>query len=250
MRNPKIIFLWLFLFSVVLHAQESGEVIVQPPEVYEDYYEEEPIVVTPTKEEVGEVYYEKRNLDPAFKDKYNGKKYDYDRITQPPRPPSLPLFSLPAGIFQVLMYGVLAIIVLVFIYYIFKNAGGFQFGNERKKIKFSSSEEGLTEDAEDIENNDFPKLIQKAKSENDFRLAIRYYHLWVLQTLSDKKFISWNKDKTDYDYHNELKNKEIQKDFSNNVYVYDYIWYGDFQLNPQEFNLAESIFQRTLNKIK
>lgn len=252
MRKNKLYFLWLVLISFPLLAQEYTETVAppEPVEVYDEEYN--PVNPTPSKEEIGEVLYEKRNLDPDFKNKYTDKKFDYDRVVKQKefKPPSPPLFSLPTGLFQFLMYAALAIIILLVIYFIIKNAGGFSFGREKKKINFSSSAEQALEDTDHIENNDFQKLIQKAKSENDFRRAIRYYHLWVLQSLADKKLIRWNRDKTDYDYFKELGQNAIKEDFSHGIYVYDYIWYGNFQINPKEFDIAESIFQRTLEKLR
>lgn len=240
MKNLKLLFLCFLLGQVFICAQDYEEVI--------SAYEEEPIL-TPSKEEVGEVFYESKSLDPKFKEKYKGKKFNYDQKEKRIKPPSAPLFQLPPGLLQVLMYTGLAVVLGFVIYHIIKNSGGFEFRSRKKKIRYETGEEVL-EDPDDIENNDFPKLIQKAKAENNFRLAIRYYHLWVLQLLSDRNLIKWNRDKTDHDYYNELKTKPIQKDFSQNIYIYDYIWYGNFELNPDEFRLAESIFQRTLHKLK
>ncbi len=252
MKNLKQIIFPVLLISQFSIGQQYEETIVPPEPVeayYEDYNAPNP---TPSKEEIGEVYFEKRNLDPEFKDNYKGKKYNYDRVVKEKeyKPPSGPMFNLPTGLFQILMYAVLGAIVLLVIYFIIKNAGGFSFGKEGKKIRFETSDEKSLEDEENIENNDFPHLIQKAKSENDFRKAVRYYHLWVLQKLADNKLIVWNKDKTDFDYYKELGQHLIKEDFSNGMYVYDYTWYGNFQLSANEFSIAEHIFQRTLNKLR
>lgn len=240
MRKLKLLFLSFLLGQVFICAQGYEEVI--------NVYEEESIQ-TPSKEEIGEIFYESKSLDPGFKEKYKGKKFNYDQKEKPSKPPSTPMFQLPPGLLQVLMYTGLAVILGVIIYHILRNSGGFEFRGRKKKIRYDTVEE-ILEDPDDIENNDFPRLIQKAKSENNFRLAIRYYHLWVLQLLSDRNLIKWNRDKTDHDYYNELNTKPIQKYFSQNIYIYDYIWYGNFELNPDEFQLAESIFKRTLNKLK
>ena len=249
MKKFKFLIFGLLLLPI-LHGQEIVETIDPPIVAEEIYYEDQGTVYpTPSKEEIGPLHFEKRNLDPEFKEDYKGKKFAYDRVVKQ-KTYSPPAFSLTTGLFQVLMYIMLAVIILVVIYQIIKNAGGFSFGGERKKIKFDTSEEKHSEDTEDIANNDFKSLIEQAKSDKDFRKAIRYYHLWVLQTLSDKKLIRWNKDKTDYDYYRELGENPVKNDFSDSVYVYDYIWYGNFQINPKEFDIAESIFQRMLSKLR
>lgn len=205
---------------------------------------------TPISSERPPIYYKQRELDSDFKSKYKGKKYDYDRVVKPPKPINPPNFSIPVGLLKFLMYGLLAILILVVVYQIIKNAGGFSFGKSKTKIKVDFSDEHELEDAENIENNDFETLIQKAKENKDYRRAVRYYYLWVLQRLTENKLIDWHKDKTNYDYFLELNKKTIQDDFSNSNYIYDYIWYGNFELNPSEFDRAESIFKGTLHKLK
>jgi ATP-dependent Zn protease len=239
------------LCSIFMRAQNPTVIEAAPnTEYYEETYEEEPIV-TPSREERGQTYYQQRNLDPKFKEEYKGKQYNYDRVLKPKekkerKPPS---FSLPTGFFSFLMYTILAIVVLSLVYFILKNAGGFQFGTARQKIKINSSTEKEWEDVEHIENNDFPRLIQNAKDNKDYRRAIRYYYLWVLQKLTDRNFIKFNKDKTDYEYFLELGQNPIREDFSHTNYIYDYIWYGNFSISEREFAIAESIFQRTLKKL-
>ncbi len=250
MKRCKLFFLWQIIFFCSANAQQPEEVREAPPVVIEYHNTDNQIY---SHEQQGEPFYQQRKLDPLYKDNYKGSKFDYERITpkKDPRPPkaTAPLFSLPSGFMQILMYGILGIIILTIIYFILKNAGGFSFGAEKRKIQYDASEEKEEEDLENIENNNFQLLIQKAKSEGDFRKAVRYYYLWVLQKLTDKRLINWNKDKTDYDYFMELGQHPIKEDFSNNTYIYDYTWYGNFHLNYKEFELAETIFQRTLSKL-
>jgi len=203
---------------------------------------------TPGREERNEIYYNERNFDSGFKDNYKNKKFNYDRKPKPKRNWNFPTFTLPPGLTNILMYSILGVIIVVVIYFIFKNSGGFSFTRKKPKIAFETSVEE-NENIEDISQNDFAGLIQKAKSEKDFRKAVRFYYLWVLQKMSDKNLIIWNKDKTDYDYFLELGNHPVKEDFSQNTYIYDCTWYGNFELDEKQFNLAETIFKRTLTKL-
>lgn len=191
-----------------------------------------------------------RSLAPKFKDQYRGEKFDYDRIVeQEPSDFHMPEFNLPQGLLKVLMYVILGFIVLLIVYHVFKNAGGFSFGKEKHIIKYQTGEESEMEDSENINNNDFGVLIQRAKEKEDYRKAVRYYYLWVLQKLADRNLILWNKDKTDYEYYLELATNPIREDFSANTYIYDYTWYGNFNLSNAQFQQAERLFQRTLNQL-
>lgn len=267
MKKIKRLFLIIFLFGFGFgfagepddeYYDEDVIVEYQDDDYYDDYDEgddtisdfERNYLPTPAAEERGESNYSQRQLDPNFKDNYTGKRFDYDRKKKERKPYSGPSLNLSFLFSKAVMYTVLALIVFAIIYYIIKNSGGFAFGKDRRKINYASDVEQLFEDKENIENNDFAKLIQKAKSENNFRLAIRYYFLWVLQSMFDKKLIDWNKDKTNFDYFSELGKSPISEDFFKNTHIYDYIWYGNFELSDSEFKTAESIFQKTLKKLK
>lgn len=245
MKKIKLFF--LLLSGILVFPQDS--VAVEPVQmeaqtVYTADYQPEYETLPP--QERLQTRFENRQWKEGFKENYKGKKFDYEEKEIKYTPP---LFQLPAGLLQVLMYVVLGTILLIIIYFILRNAGGFSFGKEKRKINYQDSGESEAENLEEIQNNDFERLIQKAKSESDYRKAVRYYHLWVLQKLSERNLIRWDKDKTDFDYLQELKNHPIRPDFSSTTYVYDYTWYGHFRLDDREFELAEKLFRRTLKKI-
>ena len=106
----------------------------------------------------------------------------------------------------------------------------------------------------DIENNiyetDFKTLIGSAESENNYRLAIRYYHLWLLKTLSKAEIIDYDVEKTNSDYYFEIKQEDTKKEFSYTSYLYNYIWYGEFDIDESQFNKAKNAFTQFLNSIK
>lgn len=245
MKNYKVFFFGLIFtlgFNFIL-AQKSKDIIVE--EVIEATVEEI------SKENKAENFnYKERSLDDSFKENYKGKKFDY---TEKPKKKSnfkLPNISISPVVLKFLLYTFLSVGLILVIYFILKNAGGFSFAGRGNKIKAALGEEYELENPENIENLNFKQLIEKAKSQSDYRRAVRYYHLWILQRLTEKKLIHWNKNKTNYDYFLELNEKKIQSDFSNNSYIYDYIWYGNFDLNREEFTTAESNFLNTLNKLK
>lgn len=252
MKRIKKLFLIIFLFGFCFGFAD------EPDGGYYDYdqigdtaaYSERNYLPAPAAEERGESKYVQRQIDPGFKDNYTGKRFDYDRPEKEQKSYSGPTLNLSYLFSKTVMYTVLALIIFAIIYYIIRNSGGFAFGKDSRKINYGSDAEQLFEDKENIENNDFARLIQKAKSENNFRLAIRYYFLWVLQSMFDKKLIDWNKDKTNFDYFTELGKNPISDDFLKNTHIYDYIWYGNFELSNAEFKTAESIFQNMLKKLK
>lgn len=141
---------------------------------------------------------------------------------------------------------VIAGLVLYFIikFFLKVNARNIIDGKKNKPIVHLSEEEEL------IKDKDLPKLIQKAISEGNYQLAIRYYYLLLLKKLSDKDFISWQQEKTNEDYIKELSSKkQLHSDFKKLTYLYDYVWYGEFSIDKEKFLQEESNFKNTLAKI-
>lgn len=108
----------------------------------------------------------------------------------------------------------------------------------------------ISEDEELIKDKDLPKLIQQAIAEGNFRLAIRYYYLLMLKKLSEKELIVWKQEKTNADYIKELKSdKNLGYGFKEITYLYDYVWYGNFNIGEKEFVKAEKSIKNVLQKI-
>ncbi|WP_335964368.1 DUF4129 domain-containing protein [Galbibacter sp. PAP.153] len=141
------------------------------------------------------------------------------------------------------------LVVLAVIYFIVKavlnKEGRWVFGkrSDKKTIQF-----------EDVESNiyktDFNTLIAEATATKNYRLAIRYYYLWLLKELSEKEFIEYDVEKTNSDYFNELQNEELKSKFSYASYLYNYIWYGEFSIQAEQYNTASNRFENFIKNIK
>lgn len=100
-----------------------------------------------------------------------------------------------------------------------------------------------------IDKIDFQKLIEKAKLENDHRTMVRYYHIWILRTMAERNHIVWDINKTNSDYFYEIKDKKIKEQFRKQSYLYDYIWYGEFEIKEDEAAQAERHFVDSMMKL-
>ncbi len=107
----------------------------------------------------------------------------------------------------------------------------------------------LTNDEELLQNHDLNELIQKAIEAHDYRLAVRYYYLLVLQKLTDKALITWQQEKTNDDFIREVAHHNIASDFIESTRLYDFVWYGNFEINEAEFLKAETLFHKLTKKI-
>ena len=126
--------------------------------------------------------------------------------------------------------------------------------NDEGKWVFGKSSDKNIIPVTDVENNihvaDFKQLITEAEKDNNYRLAIRYYYLWLLKGLTSAELIEYDVEKTNSDYFNEIASKSIKDEFSYTSYLYNYIWYGEFDVNEQQFNKAKMAFVKFLNLIK
>ncbi|WP_457610244.1 DUF4129 domain-containing protein [Lutibacter sp.] len=107
----------------------------------------------------------------------------------------------------------------------------------------------ITEEEELIKNKDISKLIEQAIQQKNYRLAVRYYYLNILKQLENKELIIWEQQKTNEDYIKEISQKNIQHSFTNLTRLYDFVWYGNFEINETEFARVELDFTQTNNLI-
>ncbi|MCK0132296.1 DUF4129 domain-containing protein [Flavobacteriaceae bacterium F08102] len=96
---------------------------------------------------------------------------------------------------------------------------------------------------------DLSELREAAIADKKYRLAVRYYYLSVLQRLSDKDYIDWHQDKTNEDYLAELSEKSLKEAFERSTYLYDFVWYGNFEIDKEHFEKARQDFESLLKRI-
>ncbi len=86
--------------------------------------------------------------------------------------------------------------------------------------------------------------MQKAIAQKNYRLAVRYSYLNVLKQLEEKEIISWEQQKTNKDYIQEISEKNIKNSFEKLTRLYDFVWYGKFQINHIEFAKVQANFEK------
>lgn len=251
-------------------AQEEGDTIpeiitdsIQYSEQADYSYTDDTVYQKQTVAPPLPATYTNRKFDTGFKKKYTGNDFDYE-----PKPEAdtwlTKVFAWIRKILKMLfgsgnahgktsdagdwiLKSLWILVILVVVYFIaravLQKDGLWIFGRTDKKITVTDAEAG------NIHEMDFASLIEKTKNEEDYRLALRYYYLWLLKKLSAREIITWNWDKTNTDYYYEIKNIALRDDFKYLSYVYDHSWYGDFDIDEKAFVKAEKAFKRTLNTL-
>ncbi|MBS1682396.1 MAG: DUF4129 domain-containing protein [Bacteroidetes bacterium] len=103
---------------------------------------------------------------------------------------------------------------------------------------------------ENIHEMDFEKLISKATSDHDFRLATRLIFLQALKILSDKHFLTWSPGKTNHEYVNELEDADIKPSLNQLSIYFDYAWYGHFEVSAEKYKEVQHLFRTLRNQIE
>ena len=145
-------------------------------------------------------------------------------------------------VFRILPYILLGVLIYLLVRFFLKvNSNNLITKNQQKgQIAFSEEEQI-------IKNEDINALIDEAVSQKNYRLAVRYYYLLSLKNLSERHIIEWQPQKTNEDYIKELNQSNYQLDFENITRIYDYVWYGEFNVDAFKFESLKSPFE-ALNK--
>jgi hypothetical protein len=144
----------------------------------------------------------------------------------------------------------LAVLIILFVVYkiiqlVLNKEGQWIFGSVKNQNVLQV--EDVTVNVHQI---NFAKAIEQSLQQNDYRLAIRYYYLWTLKKLSDSNQIKWDPEKTNADYAYELQNSALKHDFEYHSYLYDYAWYGGFEISKEHFSQAKKSFEKFLKNIR
>ncbi|PWB24732.1 DUF4129 domain-containing protein [Flavobacterium sp. HTF] len=157
-------------------------------------------------------------------------------------------FKNPAAALNVvaILLKVIAVVIIVFVIYLIVKAligkeGKWIFGKDanKKTIHYSELEKN-------IHLLDFKKLIQESLEKGERRIAIRYYYLWLLKVMAQNHYIEWDIEKTNSDYLYEIQSPVYKEDFTYLSYLYNYIWYGEFEIDETIFKKAETRFKKSI----
>ena len=159
---------------------------------------------------------------------------------------SLRLFNIknagPASRMPALAIKIVGVLLFVLVvYFIFR-----AIVNKEGTWVFGKSSDKNIIPVTDVENNirtsNFKSLIAFAEKQKDFRLAVRYYYLWLLKSLTESEIIEYDVEKTNSDYHSEITSESIKNEFAYTSYLYNYIWYGEVNVNEAQFSRAKQAF--------
>ena len=148
-------------------------------------------------------------------------------------------------IFHLLIYTILTIVA---VYWVFRLLTGRQMSSFFRKEEIKLTPIRIQEEV--VENLDFDKLIREALSAKDYRLAIRYSFLRLLQEMSSRHIIDYHSEKTNYEYYREIKTGSLREEFWHVVHIYEYVWYGKFEVAATDYDRAEKTVTQLSQKLR
>lgn len=146
------------------------------------------------------------------------------------------------GFLQYVLFVLLAVLLGFLIYQLF-----FKFSFDDKGSK-------VIDDFEELAPTQIPKseleiMLEKALANDDFRGAIRLYFIFIIKVLNEKEWIRWEKKKTNFSYLIEMRGKPQYESFIDAVSIYEFVWYGNYNVKKEDFSSLEPKFKGLLNNL-
>jgi len=139
----------------------------------------------------------------------------------------------------------LAIVFVLFILYkLFLTEGAFRRNSTSANTALPKVEEEVI-----TSESNFAQLIKQALQNANYRLAVRYQYLQTLNKLAAKNLVTLAADKTNYQYVREISNKNFQNEFAALTLNYEYVWYGEFNIEENIYRTIETGFTQLNNKL-
>lgn len=151
------------------------------------------------------------------------------------------------SVLAIIVY-ILCLVALVFVVLRLLNVdlSGLLMNGKRKAVV---RDEALDPE-EDIHEIDFQAAISEALQKQEYNKAIRLLYLSALKALSDREHIRWQPGKTNYQYQQELQQSELQAPFQQLGQVFEWAWYGNFQVGEAQYRRAEQYYQQLGRQLK
>ncbi len=245
-----------FLFFCLNVAAQDSLAIAENDSVEKIIFKESDILIDSSA-------VEKRSFSPNLKQKYNDDEFIYEEVIKEKSSWTRFMEWLSYWLGRIFSFGsdgqsmsvieillkIIAVGIVIFVIYLIVKA----IMNDEGQWIFGKSSDKKIINYDEIEKNlqlvDFEKLIKEALKSGENRLAIRYHYLWLLKKMAAKEIIEWDVEKTNSDYLYEIKNVKLKEDFAYLSYLYNNIWYGEFDLEEKTSEKAIKAFQKTIQTL-
>lgn len=136
-------------------------------------------------------------------------------------------------------YIIIAVFIALIVFVVIKFTGvDFKlFTGKSKAITIP-----YAESSDNIHEIDFKTEIDKAIRDTNYRLAVRLMYLRSLKRLNNNNLINWQPEKTNQTYIKEITDPHKREQFSLLTTQFEYIWYGEFFIDQENFNQVKNSY--------
>ena len=148
--------------------------------------------------------------------------------------------------FKYVFYFLILALIVYLVYRVLKSVNA----NPDVELR-TTTLESIQEIEEKIHELDLEDLLKQALSQKNYRVALRLRFLIIIKLLSQNGNIDWAKEKTNWEYYHEVKNKLIADQFKTLIRDFELVWYGEHPFTESHYLQAETLYvelQNQLNK--
>ena len=143
-----------------------------------------------------------------------------------------------SDVVRVIFYVLIGALILFVLYRIIVVNDLFIFNSSRKKTFRGEDSIASELDPINIDNH-----LKEAIDQKRFNVAIRFLYLKTLYLLNDKKHIEFHPEATNNEYLHQMSSHKRVTEFRFLTKVYEYVWYGKFDINEQQFSVVHNNFK-------
>lgn len=152
-----------------------------------------------------------------------------------------------SGRFQGLKYIIYFIVLALIAFFSYRLLSG----DHDVKISTEKTDAVSLEEIEEKVNElDLDALLEEAVRLKNYRLALRLHFLIVVKLLSQRGTINWASEKTNWEYHSEVRDKLLADQFREVIIRFESFWYGERPIDESDFVLSEPLFRSLQKKLR
>lgn len=174
--------------------------------------------------------------EPFDRGRWERLRKNVDYTENPPELKELPErkgWNIPENIRSIIQIALIAIVVAALIaltlQIILRSASGS--GKVRLSDIHTEEIDELFTDRKNVE-----QMYREALKNHDYRLALRYFYILLLQELSERKLIVLQRDKTNHQYLQELRHNELFGELASVTYLFEAVWFGEKRIDAGLFS--------------
>ncbi len=173
------------------------------------------------------------------------KNDDEEEEEKVPEKTSSPSWNIGGSFFQII---IISLVLIALVFLIMKLIGNRSLDGKVKEQDIRTF--SLEELEEDFHETDLERHLRLALEAEDYKLAVRIYYLSIIKELSNRGWIRWKKEKTNFDYIFEMRRRQSSNDFRELTLAFEIVWYGDQSISKEVYHSISPVFASYLNQIE